>query len=74
LCSRRAFAQPVSVRRAKDHSMWVVEAISRWFSKGMNDAWRWLAALDFQEWFLLLGIVSAAGFMCMKGMGSRKEY
>jgi len=54
--------------------MWVVEAISHWFSKGMHDAWLWLAALDFQEWFLLLGVVSAAGFMCMKGMGSRKEY
>jgi hypothetical protein len=40
----------------------------------MHDAWVWVAGLNLQEWLLLLGITSAAGFMCMRGFGSRSGY
>jgi hypothetical protein len=54
--------------------MWVVDYIGHWLSTAQRDAWRWVASLDYQQWFLLLGVSAAAGFLCMKGMGSRKEY
>jgi hypothetical protein len=53
-------------------NMW--HSIGQWFSAGVNDAWAWVLALNYQEWFLLLGVVSVTGFMCMRGFGSRSEY
>ena len=43
----------------------------QWFSTSINDTWNWLNSLSYQEWFLLLGIVAASGFLCMRGYGSR---
>ena len=40
----------------------------------MEDGWHWIQSLNMQEWFLLLGICAAAGFCCMRGMGSRNTY
>ncbi|HYO25019.1 MAG TPA: hypothetical protein VEQ85_08715 [Lacipirellulaceae bacterium] len=50
------------------------DAIGIWIRTGLHDSWIWLAGLNYQEWFLLLGITSAAGFLCMRGFGSRTGY
>ena len=52
----------------------IMQAIGELLSTGFHDVWVWLAALNYQEWFLLLGITSLAGFMCMRGFGSRADY
>jgi hypothetical protein len=54
--------------------MWAVDAVGSWISGGLHDSWVWVCGLTLQEWFLLLGIASAAGFMCMRGFGSRTDY
>jgi hypothetical protein len=50
------------------------DAIGQWIRTGLHDGWQWVQSLNYQEWFLLLGLVSAAGLLCMRGYGSRKEY
>jgi len=52
--------------------MWMLDAIGYWFRNGVDDAWSWVCALNHQEWFLLLGITAAAGFLCMRGLGSTR--
>ena len=54
--------------------MWAIDAFGLWIKTGVRDAWAWCCGLTLQEWFLLLGITSAAGFMCMRGFGSRTDY
>jgi hypothetical protein len=54
--------------------MWVFDAIGQWINTGVNDAWRWIFGLSYQEWFLLLGLTACAGFLCMRGFGSRTDY
>ena len=34
--------------------------------------WGWFNALNTEEWFVVLGITAVAGFLCMRGMGSRR--
>jgi hypothetical protein len=50
------------------------QAIGVWIRTALNDGWVWVSALNYQEWFVLLGITSACGFMCMRGFGSRSGY
>lgn len=57
-----------------EDKMRAIHSVGSWISTGLNDAWIWVAGLNYQEWFLLLGITSAAGFLCMRGFGSRSEY
>ncbi len=54
--------------------MRAIHTIGNWFQMGVHDGWMWVAALTYQEWFLLLGLASAAGFLCMRGYGSRGNY
>lgn len=54
--------------------MWMLDSIGRWIRTALNDGWHWVVSLNLQEWFLLLGIAAAAGFLCMRGFGSRTEY
>ena len=42
-----------------------------WLSSSLHESWNWFNQLNYQEWFLLLGIVAALGFLCMRGYGSR---
>ena len=42
-----------------------------WIQTQFQHSWSWICRLDTQEWFLLLGIVAALGFLCMLGYGSR---
>ena len=54
--------------------MRAADSIGIWISTGLHDSWAWITSLNYQEWFLLLGITSAAGFLCMRGFGSRSGY
>lgn len=47
----------------RDYFAWVVESI-----------WDWLFLLNEEEWMLLLALVAACGFLCMRGFGSRHNY
>ena len=51
-----------------------VDAVSLYCKGVMTDIWRWFATLDHQEWIVVLAVVSACGFMCMRGFGSRSNY
>ena len=42
-----------------------------WIQSLLRSIWNWLDQLNYQEWFLLLGIVAVLGFCCMRGFGSR---
>ena len=44
-----------------------------WFQSLLRSTWNWFNSLDYQEWFLLLGIVAVLGFLCMRGFGSRSK-
>jgi uncharacterized membrane protein len=44
-----------------------------WFQSLLHETWNWLNRLNYQEWFLLLGIVAVLGFLCMRGFGSRSK-
>ncbi len=48
-----------------------VSAIGDWIKGSVYETWGWFNQLNYQEWFLLLGIVAALGFLCMRGYGSR---
>ncbi len=44
----------------------------------MNDVYRacqsWVYQLNRTEWLILLTAVAIAGFLCLRGFGSRKNY
>ena len=48
-----------------------VSTFTGWFQGMLNETWNWFNSLHYQEWFLLLGIVAALGFLCMRGYGNR---
>jgi hypothetical protein len=54
--------------------MRILDSIGNWFQTGVHDAWHWVATLSLQEWLLFLAVASAAGFLCMRGYGSRGNY
>ncbi len=45
--------------------------LGTWFQSMLAETWNWFNSLHYQEWFLLLGIIAALGFLCMRGYGSR---
>lgn len=50
------------------------DAIGVWIRGGIRESWVWVASFNLQEWLLFLAITSAAGFLCMRGFGSRTDY
>jgi hypothetical protein len=60
--------------RAGERPMWVLDAFGLWIKNGLRESWIWITGLNYQEWFLLLGITAAAGLLCMRGFGSRANY
>ncbi len=50
--------------------MGIWSAIDSWFQMVLRETWSWIAMLNFQEWFVLLGITAGFGFLCMRGFGS----
>jgi hypothetical protein len=65
---------PARIVRPGGSIMRYVEAIGIWIRTALHDGWVWVSALNYQEWFVLLGITSACGFLCMRGFGSRSGY
>jgi hypothetical protein len=49
----------------------LITTVSDWFGVLLHNTWNWFNSLNVQEWFLLLGIIAALGFLCMRGYGSR---
>ena len=49
-------------------------AIGEWVQTTMSGTWQWFNELNYQEWFIVLGITAAAGLLCMRGYGSRSNY
>jgi hypothetical protein len=54
--------------------MYLFDAFGEWLRTGVHDAWAWVQRLDLQGWLLLLAAATAAGFLCMRGFGSRSQY
>jgi hypothetical protein len=54
--------------------MRMLDYMGRWLNSAVHDGWHWVTTLNLQEWLLLLGITAAAGFLCMRGFGSRTQY
>lgn len=51
--------------------MSITTAIGDWFKTIIHETWNWFTMLNYQEWFVVLGIVAAFGFLCMRGYGTR---
>jgi hypothetical protein len=49
--------------QAGEYVGWVIESV-----------WDWLFLLNQEEWMVLLAIVAAGGFLCMRGFGSRHNF
>lgn len=39
-----------------------------------GDLWNWFNSLSRDEWMIVLAVVTALGFLCMRGFGSRSSY
>ena len=53
--------------------MGIPSAIGDWFKTVLYETWNWFLMLNYQEWFVVLGIVALFGGLCMKGFGSREN-
>jgi hypothetical protein len=42
-----------------------------WLVNAKGETWQWFSTLSQQEWLVLLGIVAALGFLCMKNFTQR---
>lgn len=52
----------------------VYDKISEWFDAFMGGTWHWFNTLSREEWFVVLAVVAACGFMCMRGLTSRSNF
>lgn len=43
-------------------------------SKAYSGAMHWINSLDRQQWFYVLCSAVVAGYFCLRGFGSRKDY
>ena len=50
------------------------EMLGSHVSAASSGVWAWFAALTREEWVVVLFVVSALGFLCMLGYGSRSKY
>ncbi len=53
--------------------MSVIDRINQSMDSLYLGVWRWLFALNREEWILTLAIGSILGFLCMRGYGSRSH-
>ncbi|TWU27366.1 hypothetical protein [Bythopirellula polymerisocia] len=45
--------------------------VQNWFIQMLNETWAWFSTLSNVEWMVVLGICSAFGFLCMRGIANR---
>ncbi len=48
--------------------------INDYLQAGLNSSWHWFNALSREEWILVLSVACMAGFLCLRGFGSRSTY
>lgn len=51
-----------------------VEVGKQWLNEALRHAWAWFAHLDRQEWVMVMIATTIAGFLCLRGFGSRNQY
>ena len=51
--------------------MSAINSVGDWIQLVLIQSWQWFNSLSYQEWFVVLGITAMAGFICMRGFGSR---
>lgn len=55
-----------------------METVSNFFSEKLStyvgEGWRWFAALNREEWMIVLAAAALLGFLCLRGYGSRSDY
>jgi len=67
--------EPLEIFAEDSAAMWeFIEQFASLIAGFFNRLWGWLFILNRQEWILLLAAVSACGFLCMRGYGSRHHY
>jgi hypothetical protein len=42
-----------------------------WMIGVKGETWRWFSTLSQQEWMVILGIIAALGFLCMRNFTQR---
>jgi hypothetical protein len=52
------------------HSL--IESIWYGAAEVQGQTWQWFAGLSREEWFVVLGIVCACGFLSLRGFHSRR--
>ncbi|QEG32774.1 hypothetical protein Pr1d_00340 [Bythopirellula goksoeyrii] len=51
--------------------MEMIHQAKHWVFQMLNETWAWFSTLTKVEWMVVLGICSAFGFLCMRGIASR---
>ncbi|MEM6329292.1 MAG: hypothetical protein AAF790_03470 [Planctomycetota bacterium] len=51
-----------------------IQYVSEKWAAALGGSWRWFAALNREEWVVVLAVACAAGFFCMRGYGSRSNF
>ncbi|MEN1681885.1 MAG: hypothetical protein AAGJ46_20075 [Planctomycetota bacterium] len=52
----------------------IIEFVSETWSECYDSGWAWFAALNREEWLVVLAVGCLLGFLCMRGFGSRSNY
>jgi hypothetical protein len=59
----------------RDTSMETVTTyVAEFVQAGLSSSWQWFNALNREEWILVLAAACFAGFLCLRGFGSRANY
>lgn len=51
--------------------MEMIHQVKLWVFQMLNETWAWFSTLTKVEWMVVLGICSAFGFLCMRGIAGR---
>lgn len=51
--------------------MQYLDLIGQFISGAISGGWSWVTTLNLEEWFILLGVTSAFGFLCMRGFSNK---
>ncbi len=48
-----------------------INLVQAWLLGMKGQTWQWFSTLSQQEWMVVLGIIAALGFLCMRGFTQR---
>lgn len=60
-----------SVTLIEDAPVHYLDLLSQWVQSAMYDGWAWVNRLSLEEWFVLLGLTAAVGFLAMRGFSNK---